>query len=108
VKRECYTLCRFEGQTEEASGIRGSDTSKLARILPASDGHPRERMSNPRRLVPLSPERNRREVGRVGFHEQLVARHEAHQLFVSPLLERHDPAERYVPPSIECELGQAM
>ena len=35
VKRECYTLCRFHGQTEEALRVLGGDAPKLEGFVPA-------------------------------------------------------------------------
>lgn len=108
VKRECYTLCGFESQTKESRRVRGSDAAKLTRIIPAGGGHPRERVGNPCRLVAFAPERNGGEIWRVGLHEQLPPRHQAQQIFVSPLLERDDSAEGHAPASVDCELGQLV
>lgn len=108
MKRECYTLCRFEGQTEEARRVSCSDAAKLEGIVPASGGDPGQRVSDPRRLVPLSPEGNRRQVRRVGLHQQPVSRHEAEQIIIGPLVEGHYPAERHVPAGIKRELRQGM
>ncbi len=108
MKRECYTLCCAEGQTEEAPRVRGSDAAKLEGIVPASGCDLGERVSDPRRLVPLPPEGNGRQVRRVGLHQQPVSRHEAEQVVVSPLVEGHDSAERHVPPGIKRELRQGV
>ena len=35
MKRECYTLCRFQGQTKEALRVLGGDAPKLEGFVPA-------------------------------------------------------------------------
>ena len=77
--------------------VGGRDPAKLEGIVIASGSDSGDGVSNPRWLVPLSPERNGREIWRVGFNQQLVSRHEPEQCDVSPLLECHDSAERHVP-----------
>jgi len=108
VKRECYTLSRAQGQTEEASGVRGRDAAKLERIVPASGRDLGECVRDPRRLVPLPPEWNRREVRRVGFYEQAIARHQPEKVIVNPFLESHYPAERHVPTGTERDLRESV
>jgi hypothetical protein len=108
VKRECYTLCRAQSQTKETSRVRGSDGPQREGIVPASDRDLGECVSDPRRLVPLSPEGNGREIRRVGFHEQPIPRDEPEKVIVNPFLEGHYPAERHVPAGIERDLRQAM
>ena len=108
MKRECYTLGGAEGQTEETSGVRGRHAAKIERILAAGGGDLRERASDPCRLVPFPPERNRCQIGRVGLHQQPLPGHESKQVVVRPLVEGHDPAERYVPAGIERGLRQGM
>ena len=97
MKRECYTLCCTECQTEQALCVFGGRAAKLEGIISARGRDTRERVGDPGRLVSLSSERDRRQIWRVGFDQQPVARHEAEQLGVSPLFERHDSAERHVP-----------
>ena len=53
VERECYTLGSFEGQTEKALGVRRGRPSKLEGIVGPSRRDLRERVSDPRRLVPF-------------------------------------------------------
>jgi len=108
VKRECYTLWRAEGQTEEAPRVRGTGATELEGIVSASGCDPGERVSDPRRLVPLSPEGDRRQVRRVGLHQQPVSRHQAQQVVVSPLVEGHYPTERHVPAGAKRELRQRV
>jgi hypothetical protein len=97
VKRECYTLCCIECQAEQALRVGSGDAAKLQGILCARGRDTRERVCDPGRLVSLSSERDRREIGRVGFDQQPVGRHKPEQLDISPLLECHDSAERHVP-----------
>jgi len=40
VERECYTLCRFQGQTKEALRVRGGDAPKLEGLVPAHSRNP--------------------------------------------------------------------
>ena len=108
MKGECYTLCRAQGQTEEASGVGGSDAAKLERVVPASGRDLGECVRDPRWLVPLPPEWDRREVRRVGFDEQPIARHEPEKVIVNPFFESHYPAKRHVPPGIKGGLREAV
>jgi hypothetical protein len=97
VKRECYTLCCTEGQTEQALRVGGRYAAKLVRIIGTRRRDARERVGDPGRLVSLSSERDRGQVWRIGFDQQSVARHETEQFGIRPLLESHDSAERHVP-----------
>ena len=108
MKRQSYTLGCCQGQTKQACRVRRGGAAELAGILPASGRHSGERVGNPRRLVPFAPERNRGEIGRVGLHQQLPARHETEQVLVSPFPERHDSAEGHAPAGIDRELGQGV
>ena len=63
-------------------------------------------VGDPGRLVSLATERHRREVRRVGLHQQPVARYQAQQILIIPFLERDDSAERHVPARIERKLGK--
>jgi hypothetical protein len=108
VKRECYTLCGFEGQTEEALRVRGSHASQLEGIVAASCRELRERVSHPCRLVPLPPEGDGGQIGGVGLHQQSVLWYEAEQIVVAPLVEGHNAAERHVPAGSKRELRQCM
>ena len=54
MKRECYTLCRTEGQTEQALRVRGRRAAKLDGIISARGRDARERVRDPGRLVSLS------------------------------------------------------
>jgi hypothetical protein len=108
VKRECYTLGRFEGQTEKALGVCRGSPSKLERIVAPGRRDLRESMSDPRRLVPFPSEGNGCEIWGIGFHEQAIARHQSQQIAVSPLIECDNPAERDVPARIEREFCQRM
>ena len=108
VKRECYTLCSFEGQTEKAFRVGSRHSSELSRIVSARPGNFRERVGNPGGLVPLPPEWHRREIRRIGLDEQSVSGHEPNQIVVGPLAERHDPAEGHVPSRVDRELGQPV
>jgi hypothetical protein len=108
VKRECYTLCRFEGQTEEALRVRGRGATELEGIFPASRRDLGQRVGHPRRLVPLSPKWNGSQIRRVGLHQQPLSRHEAKQVSVRPFVEGHDAAERHVPTGSNSELRECM
>ncbi len=108
MKRECYTLCGFKGQTEEALRVRRSCGTKLEGIVVASRSELRQRMNHPRRLIPRSPERHRRQIWGVGLHQQPIARHEAEEVVVDPLFESDHATERHVPTGSESQLGQRM
>jgi len=108
VKRECYSLCSAQGQTEEARRVCRCDAPKLEGIVSASEAKFGERVSDPRRLVPLPPEGNRRQVRRVGLDQQPLQRYQAEQFVVPPLVEGHDPAERHVPTGIERDFREGM
>lgn len=105
MKRESYTLVSVEGQTEKALRVLHCGTSKLERIVAACSGDLRERVCDPCGLVAFPPEWDGREVRRIRFHEQAVARHQSQQVVVSPFVEGHDPAERDVPSRVERALG---
>src|SRR5688572_16644093 len=108
LKRECYTLCRTEGQTEQALSVGGCHAAKLEGIISASRRDTPERVRDPGGLVSLSSERDRRQIWRVGFHQQPVVRNEPQQLDISPLLECHDSAERHVPTRADGVLCQRV
>ncbi len=108
MTRECYTLGRIQGQTKKAFGVCRCRTPKLEGILRAGDRHPGKRVHHPRRLVAFSPERQRREVRRIGFHEQTVSWNQPHQIVVSPFVESDNAAEGDVPSRVEGELGEGM
>ena len=108
VERECYTLGSFEGQTEKALGVRRGGPSKFEGIVGPGRRDLRERVSDPRRLVPFPPEGNWCEIRGIGLHEQAIPRHQSQQVVVSPFIEGHDPAERDVPARPERELGQRV
>ena len=69
MKRECYTLCCTQGQTEQALRIGGGHAAKLEGILSARGRNTREGVGDPGRLVSLSSERDRRQIWRVGFDQ---------------------------------------
>jgi hypothetical protein len=106
VERECYTLGSFEGQTEKALGVGRGGPSKVEGIVGPGSRDLRERVSDPRRLVPFPSEGNGCEIWGIGLHEQAIPRHQSQQVVVRPFLEGHDPAERDVPARLERELGQ--
>jgi hypothetical protein len=108
VKRECYTLCRTQGQTEKTLSVGGRDVAQLEGIISAGSRDAGERVGDPGRLVPLSPEWNRSKIRRIGFDQQPIWRHQPEQFDVSPFLECHDPAERHVPTGGDGVLRQRM
>ena len=108
VKRECYSLGRWKGQTEQTLGIASCDGAKLLRVIPASGGEFRESSWYPRRLVPLSAVWHRSEVRRIGLNQEAVPRHHPNEIVVRPLLERDDPAERDVPTGGDSEISQRL
>ncbi len=93
VNRECYSLGRWKGQTEETLGVGCSRPTKLLWIVATNGGDFPERVGDPRRLVPLSAVWHRREVRRIGFNQEAIARHYPNEIVVRPLLKRHDAAE---------------
>ena len=108
MKRECYSLGGLKGQTKEAPGVGSGRPSKLLRILSTGRGDLREGVRYPRRLIPLSPVRNRREVRRIGLDQQTISRHEPEKIVVRPLLEGHDPAKRNVPAGVDGHLRERV
>jgi len=108
VKRECYTLGSFCGQTKKPSSVRGSGLSKLERIVAPSCRDLQKRVRHPGRLVPFPPKRYRRQIWRIRLDKQTIARHQPHQIVVFPLVERDDPRERDVPTRVERELGERV
>jgi hypothetical protein len=108
VKRECYSLARRNGQTEETAGVGGGHPAKLLWIFRANGGDLPERVRNPCGLVPLPSIWHRREVRRIRLHQKTVAGNHPDEIVVSPLLERHDAAEGDVPASGDRELGQGL
>jgi hypothetical protein len=108
VKRECYTLGGVEGQTKETFGVRRSGGSKLAGIVATGGSDFGKRVHDPGGLVPLPAVRHGRQVGRIGFEEQSVSRHQSEQIVGAPFLERHDATERDAPACIDRELGQGV
>jgi len=108
VKRECYTLCALQGQTEKVLRVRRGGASKLGRIIAPCSRDPGQSVGDPGRLVPLSPEWHGREIRRIGFHQQTVCWDHSDEIVVCPLVEGDDPAERHIPPGGERELRQRM
>jgi hypothetical protein len=108
VDRECYSLGCWKGQTEETLGVGRGCITKIVWILAANNGDPFERVRDPRRLVALAAIRHRRQVRRIGFDQQAIARHHPNEIVVSPLLEGHDSAERHVPTASDREFGQRL
>lgn len=108
VRGECYSRCVTQGQTEEPARVIHRCPPQLLRIDRARLCNPADGVRDPRRLVPLSPKRNGREIRRIGFHEQSVRGNEPQKLEVRPFSERHDPAEGYVPPGRQRVLGQSV
>ena len=108
MKRECYTLCGSEGQTEKTLCIRGRDPSEVERMHAASRRDLGERMCNPRGLVPFSPEGNRCEIRRIRLYEQTILWNQSYQVVVRPFVESDDAAERDVPSRVQGELRQRM
>ena len=106
MKRECYSLGGWKGQTEQASGVGCRRQPKLVGIIAANGGDLSQRICDPHRLVPLPTMRHRREVGRIGLNQKAIARHHSNQIVVRPLLERHDTAEGDVPSRCDRELRQ--
>jgi hypothetical protein len=108
VKRECYSLCGLKGQTEETLGIGSCLPPKLLPVITADGGDLRERMRNPRWLIPFSAVGHRCEVGRIRLDEQAILRHESKKIVVRPFVERHDPAERHIPAGVDGEFRQGV
>jgi hypothetical protein len=108
VKRECYSLSRWKGQTEEALSVGSSRPAKLLRIITPNCGDLSERVRDPCGLVSLPAIRRRREVWRIGLDQKSIARHHPNQIVVRPFLERYDPAERDVPAGGDGEFGQRL
>ncbi|MEA2762968.1 MAG: hypothetical protein QOD47_2252 [Gemmatimonadaceae bacterium] len=106
MKRECYSLGRRKGQTEEAPGVGRGRAAEVFRIIPANCRDPRERMRNPGGLVPFPTVRHWREVRGIRFHEKAITRHHANQIVVRPFLESHDTAEGDVPSRRDRELRE--
>jgi hypothetical protein len=98
----------IKGQTKEAFGIGGRHLAKLSAIDTPGTGDFVERACDPCRFVSLSAVRYRREVGRIRLDEQAIRENQSQQIVIPPLLERHNTAERNVPPGFECELCQRM
>src|SRR6478672_12816916 len=82
VKRECYSLSGVESQTEESPRVLGRRSPELGGIVASGGGDPRQRVRHPRRLVALAAKRNRRQVGRVRFDEDALARHQAEEVVI--------------------------
>jgi hypothetical protein len=97
VKRECYSLGRWKGQTEESMGVGRSRGAKLLRIIATNGGDLPERVRDPCRLVPFPAVRHRREIRRIGLDQKAIARHHPNEFVVSPLLERDYTAEGDIP-----------
>jgi hypothetical protein len=108
VKRECYSLGGWKGQTEKAPGVGGRRQPKLVRIIAANGGDLSQRICDPHRLVSLPAMRHRREVGRIGLDQKAIARHHSNQIGVRPLLERHDAAEGDAPTRRDREFRQGL
>ena len=108
LKRECYSLGCWKGQTKEAPGIGRGRPTEILWIIAANYGDLGESVRHPRRLVPLPPVWHRREVRRIGLNQETIPRHQPKEIVVRPLLERHDPAERHIPPCFDREFRQRM
>ena len=108
MKRECYTLCCFEGQTEEAFGVSRRCLSELVGIIAARACDLREGMRDPRRLVSLAAKGYWSEIRRIGFDKQTIRGYETEQRVVHPFLECHDSAERDKPAGVDRELRERM
>lgn len=106
MKRECYSLCRWKGQTEQTLSIGRGHRAKLLLVIAASGSEFIESSRYPRRLVSLSAVRYRREVRRIGLNQEAVSGHQPKEIVVRPLLEGHDPAERDVPTGGDGEFRQ--
>ena len=108
VKRECYSLSRWKGQTEETLRIGGGDRTKLLWVFAASGSDFSDSVRDPRRLVPLSAIRHRREVRRIGLDQETIPGHHPNEIVVSPVLERNYAGERNVPPRSDREFRQGL
>jgi len=107
LERECYSLRGFESQPKKALRIGGSCLAEADRIFTSSIGELDDGVRYPGRLIALAAKRDWRQVRRVGFHQQTVARNEPQQRIIRPLLEGDDSAERHVPPGVDRKLGEA-
>ena len=108
MKRECYSLGRRKGQTEETLCVGRGRPTNLLWIIAASGGDLPESVRDPRRLVALPAVRHGREVRRIGLDQQAIPWHHPNEIVVSPLLERHNPAERDVPTGGDREFCQRL
>jgi hypothetical protein len=108
VNRECYSLSLWKGQTEKALCVGRGRPAKLVWIVAANGRDLSESVCDPRRLVPFPAVGHRREVGRIGLDQKAIARHHSNQIVVSPLLERHDTAERHVPTGGDRDFRQGL
>ena len=106
MKRECYTLCGREGQTEETLCVRRGDPSQLERMHAASRCDFGERMCDPSWFVAFAPEGNGCEIRRIRLYEQAILRNQTNQVVVRPFFESDDAAERNVPSRAQGELCQ--
>ena len=106
MKRECYSLGCWKGQTKEALGVGRRRQPKLAWIIAANGGDLPQRIRDPRRLVSLSAIWYRREVRRIRLNKKAIARHHSNQIVVRPFLEGDYTAERDTPTRGDRELRQ--
>jgi hypothetical protein len=93
VTAQCYSTSIRSRQLEQRTRVVGDGPCHVFIRDATRDGEPRDGVTDPSRLVPLSAIRHRRKIGRIRFSEDAIVRHELQQLIVSPLLERNDSAE---------------
>src|SRR4029079_11155752 len=84
---ECYTLSSVQSQTKQPLRIERCNGPEVCRIGASDKRKPGDCVCEPRRIGALATERHRREVGRVGFDEQPVLRHQSKEVVVRPFLE---------------------
>jgi len=108
VNRKSYSLAGVQCQTEEPPRVRGGNAPELVRIGASSRRDPRQRMRHPRGLVSLAPKGDGGQVGGIRLHQQPLGRYETEQVFIVPLAEGDDAAERHVPSRVDRELSESV
>jgi len=101
--RECYSGRRFEGQPEQSLCVYRGSGAELGGIVAACPRQSHDGIDHPRRFVSLSSMRDGRQIRRIRFDQQSIARDQPQQTIVRPFLERDDATERDVPTRIECK-----
>ena len=106
AKRECYSLRRFKGQSEQSLGVSRCRCTQIDRIFVTSARQPSNGVEHPSRFVSLPAKWHWREIRGIRLDQQSVSGHESQQRVVSPFLESDDTAERHVPPCVDREFSE--